>query len=157
MSALYIVAAMLLMLLAVAVFATQNIQAVAVNLLFWHFTAPLGVIVLAATAVGAVLVALFGLVRQVGLSLRIHDTRGRLRRTEGDLTTTRTELERARAELEQGRTALSEKEQDLIALRAQLAAVQNELEEARKRAATTAGAGAAGQGGSPNGSGSRQG
>lgn len=156
---MYIVATMLLMLLAVAIFASQNIQAVDVNLLFWHFTAPLGVIVLAATAVGAVLVALFGLVRQVGLSLRIHDTRGRLRRVEQDLSGARSELEKARAELDTNRAVLAEKEQDLIALRAQLAAVQNELEEARKRTGAARGAvGTEGsEGGSPNGSGPRQG
>jgi len=121
-----VVAALLVMLLTVAVFASQNVQQVDVNLLVWDFSWPLGVIVIAATAAGAVLVALFGLVRQVGLTLRVRDVSGRLRRTETELARTKEELEKATAQVK-------EKEQDLVATRAQLAAASKELEEAYRR------------------------
>ena len=124
---MYIVAALLVMLLVVAIFASQNVHMVDVQVLGWLFSWPLGIVVLASTAAGAVLVALLGLVRHVGLSLRIYDTRGRLKKTETELTSLRSELDRIRA-------TLKEREQDLIAARAAQAAVTRELEEARRHA-----------------------
>ncbi|HCW50912.1 MAG TPA: hypothetical protein DGR79_02440 [Clostridiales bacterium] len=151
MIALYFVAALLVMLLVVAVFASQNVHLVDVNLLVWRFSWPLGVIVLAATAAGAVVVALLGLVRQVGLSLRIHDARGRLRKAE-------TQLESARGELDKAKAALSRKEEELSAARDEIAALKEQLEELRKRAAPEepVAAGAA-EGGPPHGPGARRG
>lgn len=142
MATLYIVAALLLLLAAVAVFASQNAHLVAVNLLAWHFTWPLAVIVLVTTAAGAILVALAGLVRQVGLSLKVHDASGRLRRAEKDLATVKAELEKTKA-------ALTEKDQALVAAKAELAVAIRELEEARREAIQAA----ARAGGGPEGGG----
>jgi len=133
------------MLLTVAVFASQNVQAVDVNLLVWQFSWPLGVIVIAATAAGAVLVALLGLVRQVGLTLRVRDAHGRLRRSETELQTTKEELEKARARAR-------EQQEDLISTRAQLAAANHELEEARRRLSRLEREDGAREGGVPDGS-----
>lgn len=127
---MYIVAALLVMLLAVAVFASQNVHMVDVHVLGWLFSWPLGVVVLASTAAGAVVVALLGLVRHVGLSLRIHDTRGRLKRSETELTTIKAELDKVRA-------TLKTREKDLVAARAAQAAAARELEEARAQAGST--------------------
>ncbi|MEW6032200.1 MAG: lipopolysaccharide assembly protein LapA domain-containing protein [Bacillota bacterium] len=129
---MYVVAALLVMLLLVAIFVSQNVHLVEVNVLAWQLSWPLGVIILASTAAGAVLVALLGLVRHVGMSFRMYDARGRLRRTENELDAARTELEKAKA-------ALAERAQDLAVTREALAAVRRELEEARRQAGAGAG------------------
>ena len=47
---MYIVAALLVMLLVVAIFASQNVHMVDVQVLGWLFAWPLGIVVLASTA-----------------------------------------------------------------------------------------------------------
>ncbi len=131
---MFVLAALLLLLAAVAVFATQNAHMVAVNLLGWRFSWPLAGVVLITLVAGALVAFLISLVRQVGLRLKIHDTSGRLRKAENELSAAKAELERTKVESEKNRAVLAEKEQHLVALRAELAAAGRELEEARRQA-----------------------
>jgi len=123
-----VLATLLILLAVVAIFASQNAHMVSVSFIGWQFSWPLAGIVLLALAAGSLATFLVVLVRQVGLRLKIHDTSGRLRRAENDLQVTKSEVEKlrselaaARAEVERSKVILSEKEQDLVALRAELA------------------------------------
>ncbi len=133
-----LLAAVLILLAAVAVFASQNAHMVAVNLLGWHLSWPLAGVVLVSLVAGALVTFLVVLFKQVRLRLKIHDAEGRFRRTESELTSIRSELAKVKAELEKTKAALAEKEQDLVALRAELAG---------KAAAEPKGGGSGGSGG----------
>ncbi len=151
-----LVAVVIILLAAVAVFALQNAHLVPVTLLGWQFDWPLAGVVLVTVAAGALLVFLTALIRQVGLSLKVRDASGRLRKAENELAQARSEMEKIRAEIGHIKVALAEKDQDLVALRAELAAKTRELEEARKLAAATAPDGGA-RGGGGRGAGTRRG
>jgi len=151
-----LVAAALVVLAVVAVFASQNAHLVAVNFLAWRFTWPLAGVVLVTLAAGALLVFLVLAGRQLGLRLKMHDTAGRLTRAERDLAAARAELEKAKA-------TLADRERQLGALRLELGNVRTELEEARRSAARRAGTpagtsepGALGKGGTAGGEGDRR-
>lgn len=141
---MFVLAALLVLLAAVAIFAGQNADLVPVNVLGAHFEWPLAGLVLIALVAGALAAFLVGLFRQLRLRLKIRETGGKLRRSETDFAAAKTELEKAKAELETAK--------------ASLAVAQHELEEAR-RAADGAGLGsgngnhAAGKGGGPGGPG----
>jgi len=154
----FVLAALLLLLAAVAIFASQNAHMVAVNLLGWHFSWPLAGVVLITLVAGALVAFLIGVVRQLRLRLKMYDTSGRLRKTENELSAAKAELEKAKVESEKNKAALAEKEQHLVAVRVELAAAQRELEEARRQARVSghAQAGAEGngaKGGGPGGPG----
>ncbi|MCL6581052.1 MAG: LapA family protein [Firmicutes bacterium] len=151
-----LLAAALVILAVVAVFASQNAHLVAVNFLAWRFTWPLAGIVLVTLAAGALLVFLVLLGRQLGLRLKMHDTAGRLTRAERDLAAARAELEKARA-------TLADRERQLGALRLELGNIRTELEEARRLVARQAGTPAGrsepdvpAKGGGPGGEGDRR-
>lgn len=117
---MFVLAALLLLLAAVAVFASQNAHMVAVNLLGWQLTWPLAGVVLISLVAGALVAFLIGLARQLSLRLKMRDANARLRKAEGDLSAAKSELDKAKAELER--------------LKAALLVAQQELEEARRAA-----------------------
>jgi putative membrane protein len=67
---------------AVALFAVQNNNAVAVRFLVWQIEEPLSLVVLLSVLAGIVLTALLGIVRQWKLRARIRQLEGKLARTE---------------------------------------------------------------------------
>jgi uncharacterized integral membrane protein len=139
----FVLAALLLLLAAVAIFAVQNAHLVAVNLLGWQSTWPLAGVVLITLVTGGLVAFLVSLIRQLSLRLKIRDAGGRLRKSETDLSTAKTqlgkvrdELEKVKAELARSKVTAGEREQELASVRAALAVANHELEETRGRAAS---------------------
>jgi len=104
----FALAALLVVLGVVAVFASQNAHFVAMRFLGWQFTWPLAGIVLVTLVAGALAAFLVSLFRQVRLGLRIHDTSGRLRKAEKELETAKVDLDKTRADLALARRELEE-------------------------------------------------
>ncbi|MCR4402218.1 MAG: lipopolysaccharide assembly protein LapA domain-containing protein [Firmicutes bacterium] len=106
--------------LLVAVFAIQNSMPVTVTFLRWRLTdVSLALVILGSAAAGALVIALLGAVREIGLRLSLRSLRGRAERLTHELETTR------------GKAANLEDE--VARLENEVRARTHELESARKR------------------------
>ncbi len=83
----------------IALFAVQNAATVEVRFLAWHFETTLVIVILASTAVGALVVGLLGFFKQVRLGHQLHGTQGQVGRLQELLAETNREKSRLEAEL----------------------------------------------------------
>ncbi|MGE5575862.1 MAG: LapA family protein [Syntrophothermus sp.] len=83
----------------VALFAVQNAATVEVRFLAWHFRTTLVIVTLASTAMGALVVGLLGLFKQLRLGFRLHGTEGQVSRLQEQLAEANREKNRLEAEL----------------------------------------------------------
>lgn len=83
----------------IALFAVQNAATVEVRFLVWHFKTTQVIVILASTAVGALVVGLPGLFKQMRLGFQLHGTQGQVSRLQELLVETNREKSRLEAEL----------------------------------------------------------
>lgn len=115
------VLALLLFGLAVVLFAVQNAQLVDIQFVTWRFAGvPLAFVIIGATAAGALIMLAVGLIKQLGLSLRLWDVQATVKRLENELKARNAAIEKLQ---------LSE-----AALKAEVESVRDALERARQDA-----------------------
>jgi len=102
----------LILAVAIAVFAAQNAVPLVVTFFNWEVTTSLAVIILASAAAGAIVVALLSLFRQIAAGLRHLELQSKMRKMERDgaqlseqVETLKEECERLRAQLVLARRA----------------------------------------------------
>lgn len=89
----------LLFALAVTVFAVQNATAVTVRFLHWNFQTYLAVVIFGSAALGAVVVALLGLVKQIRLRWRLRTLQAQVEKWEAEYRQAERERKRLAEEL----------------------------------------------------------
>lgn len=97
---MFYLALTLVFALIVAVFAVQNDVAVSVRFLAWGFETSLVIVILGSAVLGALMVGLPGLFRQLALRLKLREVQSRLRRSQDELAHSRAEVVRQAAEFQ---------------------------------------------------------
>lgn len=106
----------LLFALVVAIFATQNATPVPIRFLIWSFPeTSLVLIILGSVLLGAIIVGILGVVKQVSVGIRLREANGKVRRLE--------EEARTREEKVKGL------EEEIIKLKAELLKIRDERKE----------------------------
>ncbi len=109
----------LIIALAIAIFAVNNSTTVTLSFLMWQFQASLVVVILGSAALGATVVALLGLLRQISMNFKLWDLRARLRKAENEHSALLDKLSKAEQ-------ALMEARQEIEQLKAQPKPTQGE-------------------------------
>jgi len=129
--------------LAVALFAVANTEPVTINFLVNQLQTSLALVIVGSAAAGALVIGIFGAVRQLQLRLRMWDRENRLRRSErqavewerrareleAKVAALQAELEAVKAEAAQAADLLQEREAELTQLREALAGLPAAAED----------------------------
>ncbi len=83
----------LILMLLVAIFSIQNKEVVYVNFLIWNLQIPLVILVISAATLGAVMVGLLGIVKQISMGRRIRELSIKLKKTEDESASLKNKLE----------------------------------------------------------------
>jgi lipopolysaccharide assembly protein A len=96
----------LILMLMVAIFSIQNKDVVFVNFLIWNIQIPLVILVISAVTLGAVMVGLLGIVKQISMGRRIRELNGKLKKAEGESSTLKSKLENAEKQIAESKAVL---------------------------------------------------
>ncbi|MEW6228398.1 MAG: LapA family protein [Bacillota bacterium] len=118
--------------LLVAVFAIQNSSPVTVTFLKWRLVdVSLALVILGSAAAGAVVVGLFGAVREIRLRFSLRSWRGRAERLAGELDTARERTVDSEREIAGLQKEVRDRTQELDAARRRVEELEAELEATR--------------------------
>lgn len=84
---LYYVILVLLFAVLIAAFAIQNNLPVPIRFFGWQFETSLVMVILGTTALGAVIVGLLSILKQIGMSMKSREQQGKIRKLEAELQT----------------------------------------------------------------------
>ena len=85
----------LILMLLVAIFSIQNKDVVYVTFLIWNLQIPLVILVISAATLGAVMVGLMGIVKQISMGGRIRELNGKLKKAENENSSLKEKLSTA--------------------------------------------------------------
>ncbi len=100
----------LIIMLMVAIFSIQNKDVVFVNFLIWNIQIPLVILAISALTLGAVLVGLLGVVKQISMGRKIRELNGKLKKFENENVSLNNKLENMEKQLAE-REALKESDE----------------------------------------------